>query len=170
MLLLAFLDSPGIFFVLATIGIVNCTFGRLPVAILRPVLLPFLCTERPFRFRLDGTERNGNITIFLAATVCLCVCVCSNTSSMCSSHMKIQKVYLLLPIPNLRGYHPIACSGKPNPSNRQSHLRRCLALRTRGTCTFVCPFMLSLIELFHHSIPVPLGEGRGEKGCWLEGQ
>ena len=30
--------------------------------------------------------------------------------------MKTQKVYLLLPIPNLRGNHPIACSGKPNPS------------------------------------------------------
>ena len=29
---------------------------------------------------------------------------------------------LLLPIPNLRGNHPIACSGKPNPSKRQSHL------------------------------------------------
>ena len=27
--------------------------------------------------------------------------------------MKTQKVYLLIPIPNLRGYHPIACSGKP---------------------------------------------------------
>ena len=36
-------------------------------------------------------------------------------------YMKIQKVYLLLPIPNLRGNHPIACSGKPNPSKRQSH-------------------------------------------------
>ena len=36
--------------------------------------------------------------------------------------MKTRKVYLLLPIPNLRGYHPIACSGKPNPSKRQSHL------------------------------------------------
>ena len=37
-------------------------------------------------------------------------------------YMKTQKVYLPLPIPNLRGYHPIACSGKPNPSKRQSHL------------------------------------------------
>ena len=36
--------------------------------------------------------------------------------------MKTQKVYLPLPIPNLRGYHPIVCSGKPNPSKRQSHL------------------------------------------------
>ena len=31
-------------------------------------------------------------------------------------------VYLLLPIPNLRGSHPFANSGKPNPSKRQSHL------------------------------------------------
>ena len=44
--------------------------------------------------------------------------------------MKTQLVYLLLRIPNLRGNHPIACSGKPNLSKRQSHLRRCLALRT----------------------------------------
>ena len=36
--------------------------------------------------------------------------------------MKTQKAYLLLPIPNLRDYHPIACSGKPNASKRQSHL------------------------------------------------
>ena len=42
-----------------------------------------------------------------------------------------QKVYLLLSIPNLRGYRPIACSGKPNPHKRQSHLSA-LALRTRG--------------------------------------
>ena len=27
--------------------------------------------------------------------------------------MKTQKVYLPLPILNLRSYHPIACSGKP---------------------------------------------------------
>ena len=37
--------------------------------------------------------------------------------------------YRLLPIPNLRGNHPIACSGKPNPSKRR---QSCLALRTRG--------------------------------------
>ena len=36
--------------------------------------------------------------------------------------MKAHKVYLLLPVPNLRGYYPIACSGKPNPSKKQSHL------------------------------------------------
>ena len=37
MLLLAFLVSPGVFFLLATIGIVDSTFHRLPVAGLRPV-------------------------------------------------------------------------------------------------------------------------------------
>ena len=36
--------------------------------------------------------------------------------------VKTQQLYLLLPIPKLRGNHPIACSGKPNPSKRQSHL------------------------------------------------
>ena len=37
-------------------------------------------------------------------------------------YMKTQKVYLLLPIPNLRDYHPNACSGKPNPSKRQMYM------------------------------------------------
>ena len=41
MLLLAFLYSPSVFVVLATIGIVDCTFHRLPVAGLHPVLFPF---------------------------------------------------------------------------------------------------------------------------------
>ena len=41
-LLLAFLVSPGVFFVLAMIGIVDCTFHHLPVAGLRPV--PFDCS------------------------------------------------------------------------------------------------------------------------------
>ena len=86
MLLLAFLDSPGVFFVLATIGIVDCTFSRLPVAILRPVPLSFLCTEGPLRFHRDGTERNGNITIFLAVTVCLCVCVYVAIHRLCAHH------------------------------------------------------------------------------------
>ena len=36
--------------------------------------------------------------------------------------MKTRTVYLLLSIPNLRGYYPIAYSGKPNRSKRQSHL------------------------------------------------
>ena len=38
--------------------------------------------------------------------------------------MKTQYVYLLLPIPNLRGNHAIAesaSSGKPNPGKRQNH-------------------------------------------------
>ena len=41
MLLLAFLGSPSVFFVLATIGIVTGTFRHLPVAGLRPVPFPF---------------------------------------------------------------------------------------------------------------------------------
>ena len=39
-----------------------------------------------------------------------------------NSFMKTHKVYLLLSIPNLRGNYPTACSGKPKPSKRQSHL------------------------------------------------
>ena len=68
MLLLAFLDSPGVFFVLAMIGIVDCTFGRLPIAVPRPVLFPFFCAWNS-RFASVWMGQNGNITIFLAATV-----------------------------------------------------------------------------------------------------
>ena len=41
---------------------------------------------------------------------------------------------LLLLIPNLRGDHPIACSGKPNLGKLKAEppAFRCLALRTRG--------------------------------------
>ena len=63
-------------------------------------------------------------------------------SQLYSTHtMKTQQVYLLLPISNLRGNHPIACSSKPNLSKRQSHLHmycRCLALRTRGGVHVLC--------------------------------
>ena len=41
MLLLAFLDSSGVFFMLAMIGIVNCMFCCLPVAALCPIQFPF---------------------------------------------------------------------------------------------------------------------------------
>ena len=41
MLLLAFLDFPGVFFMLAAIGIVDCTFYHLPIAIPRSILFPF---------------------------------------------------------------------------------------------------------------------------------
>ena len=55
---------------LATIGIVDCTFRHLPVAVLRPVPFPILYMEWLFYFHQDGsTERNGNIPILLAATV-----------------------------------------------------------------------------------------------------
>jgi hypothetical protein len=40
--------------------------------------------------------------------------------------MNVQ-VYLILPIPNLRGNYPIACSGKPNPSSLLVY-----SLRIRG--------------------------------------
>ena len=39
----------------------------------------------------------------------------------------------LLPIPNLRDNHPIAYSGKPNPSKRQSHY----TVPSSSTCTFL---------------------------------
>ena len=52
---------------LATIGIVDCIFRRVTSA--RPVsILGY--GERPFRFRLNGTERNGSVTVFLTPTVC----------------------------------------------------------------------------------------------------
>ena len=46
MLLLAFLDSPGVFFVRAMIGIVDCTFDHLPITVPHPV---------PFLFFVHGT-------------------------------------------------------------------------------------------------------------------
>ena len=73
------------FFVLVTIGIVDCTFCHLPVASLHSVPFPFLCMEQPFYFPLDGTEWNGNVTFFwpllyiqvtVRVRVCVCVCVC----------------------------------------------------------------------------------------------
>ena len=70
MLLLAFLDSPSVFFVLAMIGIVDCTFRRLPIASLRPVPFPFICTWNG-HFTSVWTGQNGTETspFFLAATV-----------------------------------------------------------------------------------------------------
>ena len=44
---------------------------------------------------------------------------------------KILTPPLLLPIANLSGNQPIACSGKHNLSEKQSHVG-CLALRSRG--------------------------------------
>ena len=68
MLLLAFLDSPGVFFMLAMIGIVDCTFCRLPVTTLCPIPFPFFCAWNG-HFTSVWTGQNGNITAFLAATV-----------------------------------------------------------------------------------------------------
>ena len=71
MFLLAFLDSPGIFFVLGTIGIVDCMFCRLPIALLCPSYFYLQSMEWLFYFRLD--VQNGMETTLLAATVCLLI-------------------------------------------------------------------------------------------------
>ena len=59
MLLLAFLNSPSVFFVLATIGIVDYTFLSLPVASLCPVPFPFFVHETAILLPSgrDGMER-----------------------------------------------------------------------------------------------------------------
>ena len=46
---------------LATIGVVDCTFGHLPVAVPRPV--PFSFFVHGMAVSL-GMEQNGNVTIF----------------------------------------------------------------------------------------------------------
>ena len=55
-----------------------------------------------------------------------CVCVDgyikNGTFCMSKLHENSVGLYVLLPISDLRGDHPIAFSGKPNPSKRQSHL------------------------------------------------
>ena len=60
MLLLAFLDYMymylGAVFVLATIGIVDCTFTR-PIPMV-------VYGERLFYVHLDGAEQNENVTLF----------------------------------------------------------------------------------------------------------
>ena len=48
------------------------------------------------------------------------------------------KVFLLLPILNLRSNHPITCSGKPISSKRQSHLERRERERERERETYHC--------------------------------
>ena len=65
MLLLAFFNSPSVFSVLATIGIVDCTF-RPP---LRSIPFPFFVHGMAVLLLLDGMEWNKNVTVFLAATV-----------------------------------------------------------------------------------------------------
>ena len=65
MLLVAFLVSLGVFFVLAMIGIVDCTFGCLPVTVSRPVPFPFFVpgTAVLLPSGRDGTEWK-NVTVF----------------------------------------------------------------------------------------------------------
>ena len=58
----------------------------------------------------------------------ICVCVCERERERETVLHEIRWVYLPLPIPNLRGNCPIACSSNPNPSKRQSHL---------GTCRYI---------------------------------
>ena len=55
-MLLSFLDSLGVFFVLATIGIVDCTFGCLPVSVPHPVPFPFFVHGIAVLF-LSGQDR-----------------------------------------------------------------------------------------------------------------
>ena len=70
MILLAFLDSPSVFFVLATIGIVDCTFRCLPVAVLRPVPFPFSVHGTAILLHLDGMERMETSPFFFG---CYCI-------------------------------------------------------------------------------------------------
>ena len=71
---------------LATIGIVDCIFRC--VASARPVSIVGH-GERPFRFRLNGTERNGNVTVLLTPTV-----YCSACNFCCEQAMTLSKVPL----------------------------------------------------------------------------
>ena len=80
----------------------------------QPGFLRILKAIPPF-FIVLHTHIHVHVTIYTNLLVRSRFCILT-------LHMKTQKVYLLLPIPNLRCYHPIACSGKPNPSKRQSHL------------------------------------------------
>ena len=75
---------------------------------------------------------------------------------------KLSKFYLLLPT-----VHPVACSGKPNLSERQSHLCRCLALRTRGSSSILSPVAdLGWLLGFHGT---PLWAGSTTKKVLLIG-
>ena len=69
MLLSACLHSSGVLFELATIGILGHTFHRCA-----PFCFHFFVHGTAIRFRLDRTEWNGNVTVFLtqrkASTVC----------------------------------------------------------------------------------------------------
>ena len=67
-LLSASLDSSGILFVLATVGLVIRTFGLLPSPRSAPFCFRFFFVRgTDARFRSDGrrTERDGNVTVFL---------------------------------------------------------------------------------------------------------
>ena len=65
-----FLGLSGILFELTTVGQVVRTFYPLPSLRYTPrSVSALLCTERAARFRSDGAERNGNVTVFLTPTV-----------------------------------------------------------------------------------------------------
>ena len=56
MILLAFVDSLGISFMLATIEIVDYKFYRLPIATLHPIQFPFAMHGTVVYFSLDGAK------------------------------------------------------------------------------------------------------------------
>ena len=56
MILLAFLDSLGISFMLATIEIVDCKFYCLPITILHPIQFPFAMHGTVVYLSLDGAK------------------------------------------------------------------------------------------------------------------
>lgn len=72
MLLLAFLASSSIFFVQAIIGIVDCIFCHLSVAVfLCPIPFPFAeCIECLFYFCLNRMEQNRTVTVFFWLLLC----------------------------------------------------------------------------------------------------
>ena len=78
MILLAFLDSPSVFFVLATIGIVDCTFRCLPVAVLRPVPFPFSVHGMAILLPSGRDGTDGNITVFFWLLLYIPTCTCTS--------------------------------------------------------------------------------------------
>ena len=90
-------------------------------------LSPRIPVTRPWHIILNKLSYYGMLLcsknhIAMLPNLVIMLTVCS---------WKLSRFIFLLPIPliaNLRGSHPIACSGKPNPSKWRSHLD----LRTRG--------------------------------------
>lgn len=69
-------------------------------------------------------------------------------------------VYILLPVPKLRGNHPIACSGKHNPSKVEPlTVGTCIYLALRNRGGYVCMYMYMYIVKFSY-LPSP------DKSLW----